>query len=111
MAKAIVKYINGTEKTGDILSLNINQSIFHLSIRDDQGRTALQTVDMNAVKAVYFPKYPEGGRSVVRTETIDQSTFAGPYAVKLVVEFNDGELIHGTAHKYNPDERGFFWSP
>jgi hypothetical protein len=69
---------------------------------------------MNSVKAIFYLKKEEAdsaSRAIVHTETINQSVYASTYGHMLHVEFNDGETIHGTAHKYNPNDKGFFVVP
>lgn len=50
-------------------------------------------------------------KSNLRTETIDQSIYAGTVAFKLMVEFKDGDVLHGTILKYTPDDKVFFLIP
>ena len=33
---------------------------------------------------------------------------SGGYGLKLVVEFNDGEVINGSSQRYSPNDRGVF---
>lgn len=110
MPKVIIKFINGVEKTGNVLALNVNLPSFPLSVIDDKGRSTCQTVNMNSVKAVYFLK-AEGPELRVRTETIDQSVYSGGFGFKLIVEFNDGEVINGSSQRYSPNDKGFFLVP
>ena len=110
MPKVIIKFLNGTERTGNVLALNVNLPTFPLNVMDDKGSAAIQKVNMNSVKAIYFPKVGEPGLQV-RTETIDQSSYPGGYGFKLVVEFNDGEVINGSTQKYSPNDKGFFLVP
>lgn len=111
MAKVIVKYLDGKEKTGNVLAFNINQPAFHLQVEDKDGQTVTSTERMNSVKVVLFLKKEEPGGSNLRTETIDQSVFAGALAMRLIVEFTDGTIVHGSTNKYNPNDKGFFIVP
>jgi hypothetical protein len=111
MAKIIVKLLNGEEKSGSVLSLNVNLPSLYLQVEDDAGKPQVLTIYMNSIKAIFFPKSEEKGGLPIRTETIDQSLFAGPAAFKVVVEFNDGEVLNGTTLKYNPNDKGFFLLP
>lgn len=110
MPKVIIKFLNGTERSGTVLAFNINLPAFHLNVLDDKGSTVSQTVNMNSVKAIYFPKDGEPGIQV-RTETLAQSVYSGGFGFKLVVEFNDGEVINGSSQKYGPNDKGFFLVP
>jgi hypothetical protein len=110
MPKVIIKFLNGTVRSGNVLALNVNMPTFPLNVMDDKGNPAILKVNLNSVKAIYFPKAVEPGLQV-RTETIDQSSYSGGYGFKLVVELNDGEIINGSTHKYSPNDRGFFLVP
>ena len=110
MPKVIIKFLNGTERMGSVLALNVNLPTFPLNVMDDKGRPAILKVNMNSVKAIYFPK--EGGPGIrVRTETLDHSVYSGGFGFRLVVEFNDGEVINGSSQKYSPNDKGFFLVP
>ncbi len=110
MAKVIVQFINGEKKAGNVLTINFNNPTFFLHSENAQGKTETQTVNMDAVRQILFPK-PEAGGSFIRTETIEQSVVAGASAFQLLVEFNDGEVINGTTLKYNPNDKGFYLLP
>lgn len=110
MPKTIVKFLNGTERTGSVLAFNVNLPTFHLNVMDDKGMTTSEPVNMNSVKAIYFPKVEAPGLQV-RTETLDHSVYTGGLGFKLVVEFNDGEVINGSSQKYSPNDKGFFLVP
>lgn len=111
MAKVIVKFLTGEEKIGNVTSLNINQPTFNLHVVKEGGKSEIHTVSLDSVKTIHFLKKEEPGESPIRKETIDQSIYAGTVSIKLMVEFEDGELINGTTHKYNPNDRGFFLIP
>lgn len=110
MPKVIIKFLNGTERSGSVLAFNVNLPAFHLNVMDDKGRTTSEPVNMNSVKAIYFPKV-EGPELQVRTETLEHSVYTGGLGFKLVVEFNDGEVINGSSQKYSPNDKGFFLVP
>ncbi len=110
MPKVIIKFLNGTEMSGSVLAFNINLPTFPLNVMDDKGRPTSEPVNMNSVKAIYFPKVEAPGLQV-RTETLDHSVYTGGLGFKLVVEFNDGEVINGSSQKYSPNDKGFFLVP
>jgi len=110
MPKVIIKFINGAERTGNVLAFNVNLPTFPLNVMDDKGNPSILKVNMNSVKAIYFPKAGEPGIQV-RTETLDQSVYSGGFGFKLVVEFNDGEVINGSSQRYSPNDKGFFLVP
>ncbi len=111
MPKVLVKLQDGKEITGDLLSFNPNVPIFHIHREIDKGKGGSVPVNMHSVKAVYFLKKEAEGDSIVRTETIEQSVVAGAHGFRLYVEFNDGEMMHGSTHKYNPNDKGFYLVP
>jgi len=68
-----------------------------LIVHHDDGQ--LGEVPFSQLKAVFFPQTnPDGPKS----STANASTIS--------VEFNDGEVIRGTAN-YNPERNGFFLYP
>jgi mannitol/fructose-specific phosphotransferase system IIA component (Ntr-type) len=111
MPKVIVKLKNGEEITGEILSFNANLPTFHIHFERDKGKPESGTITMGSVKAVFFIKKETADVSVVHMETIEDSVFAGTHGFRLHVEFNDGEMVHGSAHKYDPNDKGFYLVP
>lgn len=111
MNRVIVSFANGEEKTGKVVVFNTQKKTIHLEIENDDGQTGVQMIQMDDVKKIAFLKKDTASTSNIHYETIDQSTFAGPIAFKLNVEFQDGELLIGSAMKYNPEDTGFFFIP
>ena len=62
----------------------------------DDGETA--EVPFAELKAVFFPQSSPD-------EALEPAS-----GMRIAVEFNDGEVIRGTAH-YNPERNGFFLFP
>jgi hypothetical protein len=108
MPKVTVKLQNGEEKTGEVMLFNINQPTFQMQADRGDGTKENLTIRMDTVKTVLFLKKYEGEGTRLHTETIAQSTYAGSMAFRLVVEFQDGEVISGSTLKYNPNDKGFF---
>ncbi len=111
MMKVVVNFADGGEKAGSILFFNQQKTFFHLQSDTGEGQTEAQMVRLDDVKKILFPKKKVPSTSDVHYETIKQSTFAGTFAYKLVVEFHDGELLTGSTIKYNPEDKGFFLIP
>lgn len=113
MAKVLVRLQNGEEIKGDLLSLAFNANLPTFYVHPDTGQEQNENVAvrMDTVKAVFFLKKGEEDDSVIHTETIEQSVFAGAAGFRLHVEFADGEMIHGSSHKYNPNDKGFYLVP
>jgi hypothetical protein len=108
MPKVTAKLQNGEEKTGEVMLFNINQPTFQMQADRGDGTKENLTIRMDTVKTVLFLKKDEGEGTRLHTETIAQSTYAGNMAFRLVVEFQDGEVISGSTLKYNPNDKGFF---
>jgi hypothetical protein len=111
MPKIILKLQNGEEKTGEVMLFNINQPTFQMQTDRGDGTKETLTIRMETVKAVLFLKKDESGGTRLRTETIDNSKYAGTMAFRLVVEFQDGEVISGSTLKYSPNDKSFFLIP
>jgi len=111
MPKVIVKFRDGEEKTGDVMLFNVNQPTFQLKVDKGGGVSEMHNIRIDAVKAIFFLKKEEKHDTLLRTETIDNSTYAGTLAFKLVVEFPDGEIISGSTLKYTPNAAGFILIP
>lgn len=111
MPKVIVQLVGGEEKVGEVLAFNANQPAFHLQEEKEGGRREARAIGMNMVRTIRFLKKEDMTESRLRTETIDQSTFAGTVAFKLMVEFKDGSVLNGTAIRYSPNDKGFFLIP
>ncbi|MBI5101438.1 MAG: hypothetical protein HZB33_06355 [Nitrospirae bacterium] len=111
MVKILVKLQNGEEMEGRLTSFNPRLPVFHLESDGDGGTSRRVAVAMNSVRSVFFLKKESEAGSIVHTEKIDQSVLAGVHGVRLDVEFKDGETCHGTAHKYNPNDTGFYLVP
>ncbi|MBI5640717.1 MAG: hypothetical protein HZA17_09850 [Nitrospirae bacterium] len=111
MAKVLVKLQNGEETRGELLSFNQNAPTFYIHTDKDKGTTNNVMLNTADVKAIFFQKRQNGDCSIVHMETIDQSVLAGLHGFRLDVEFRDGETIHGSAHKYSPNDRGFYLVP
>ncbi len=111
MQKVIIKFQNGEEKSGEIMLFNMNQQVLQFYEYKDGGEKESRMVRMDTVKAILFLKREETYGSHLRTETIEKSVYAGTLAFRIVVEFNDGEIMSGSTLKYNPNDKGFFLVP
>lgn len=111
MASAVVKFVSGEEKEGEIILFNVTKPTFHLQVTRDEGRKEIQLIRTDSVKMILFLKRTENAGTYLRTETIDQSVYAGTTALRLRVSFKDGEVITGSTLKYDPSDKGFFLIP
>lgn len=108
-----VYFADGTSKAGKALFFNVNKQTFPLQVETAAGKLEVLTVRLDNVKKILFLKKDADAlpESPLHRETIDQSTFASSVALKLAVEFKDGELLTGSTVKYNPNDKGFFLMP
>lgn len=106
-----MKFLTGEEKAGDAMMFNLNKPAFHMQVETGEGKTETQSVRLDSVKMILFLKKEALPGSHLRTETIDQSIYAGTLAFRLRVEFRDGEVISGSTLKYDPNDKGFFLIP
>ncbi len=111
MIRAVVSFADGKKKMGNIVSFNIHKTTFYLETESDEGKPDVETIKLDDVKKIAFRKKDKPARSTIHHEKIEQSTYAGPVAFKLTIEFNDGELLIGSAVKYSPEDKGFFIIP
>jgi len=111
MSRVVVQFADGQEMTGSLVIFNPNRQTFSLEIQNEEGRPVSYVVKLEVVKKILFLKPGAESRSALHRETIDQSSFASTVAVKLAVEFQDGEVLTGTAVKYSPQDKGFFLIP
>ena len=66
-----------------------------LVVQRDEGPAE---VPFSELKAVFFP------------QTAPDGALEPASGMQIAIEFNDGEVIRGTAH-YNPERNGFFLYP
>jgi len=92
--KVVLRFRDG--RTERALLDPIDSSREVLTVRQDDGE--MEEVPFSALKAVFYPR-------VSPEEPLEPAA-----GMQISVEFNDGEIIHGTAH-YNPERNGFFLFP
>jgi hypothetical protein len=111
MNKAVVQFVDGREKKGNIPFFNLAKQTFPFETKSDDGKTdVLLTVHIEEVRKILFLKKDHEPTNVHK-ETISQTQFAGTIAYRLVVEMNDGEILTGSTLKYSPGEKSFFIMP
>lgn len=94
------------------MDFNIKRKVFHLSIGDTEDAQTTKPIMFSDVKIIYFLKAEEkSGHYELVEEGIEKSESVAPIAYKLIVEFKDGDFLHGSAHKYSADEEGFYIVP
>ena len=92
--KVVLRFRDGRTDRATLDPIDPEREV--LTVRHDDG--AATEVPFSELKAVFFPRLaPEE----------DPEPASG---MQISVEFNDGEVIHGTA-QYNPERNGFFLFP
>jgi hypothetical protein len=92
--KVVLRYRDGRTERAALEPIDPTREV--LIVRHDDGTSG--EVPFSDLKAVFYPR-------TAPDEALDPAT-----GMQISVEFNDGEVIHGTAH-YNPERNGFFLFP
>lgn len=90
--RVVLRYRDGRTERAALDPIDPTREV--LIVRRDEGGT--EEVPFSALKAVFFPR-----------ASGEEEPASG---MQIAVEFNDGEVIRGTAH-YNPERNGFFLFP
>ncbi len=107
-----VVFLDGNKAEGRVMNFNMKRKTFHLLIGDTEEAQTTKPIMFSDVRMIYFLKGEDNsGHYKLIEEGIEKSESAAPIAYKLIVEFKDGEFLHGSAHKYSPDEEGFYIVP
>jgi hypothetical protein len=92
--KVVLRYRDGRTERATLDPIDPAREL--VTVRRDDGQPA--EVQFSELKAVFFPRRgPE--------DSLEPAS-----GMQLAIEFNDGEVIRGTAH-YNPERNGFFLFP
>lgn len=92
--RVVLRYRDGRTERVELDPIDPAREV--LAARGDDGGT--YEVPFADLKAVFFPRIATG-------EALEPAS-----GMRISVEFNDGEVIRGTAH-YNPERNGFFLFP
>lgn len=93
--KVVLRYRDGRTERATLEPIDPAREV--LTVRRDEGGS--DEVPFTDLKAVFFPRTGGDGE--------EPEPAAG---MQIAIEFNDGEVIRGTAH-YNPERNGFFLYP
>jgi hypothetical protein len=107
----IIKCTSGEARHGQLLAFNVNNPIVYLQLSDADGKTVSSSVLLSLVQQIIYLKKESGDDSPVRQEKIGHTILASATSFRLNVEFQDGSLLTGTAHRYNPGDKGFYIIP
>ena len=107
--RLVVRYLDGRTIYGVSFALNPKDTGFHLDETDAKGVTAGKSIqiEFSDLKAVFYVKSFDG-----KYDKTEQFREWAPEGSEIVLEFTDGEAIHGsTQHPYNPHDVRFYLVP
>ncbi|HYO79293.1 MAG TPA: hypothetical protein VE010_22705 [Thermoanaerobaculia bacterium] len=90
----VLRYRDGRTERASLDPIDASREV--LVVRRDGG--AIDEVPFADLKAVFFPR------------TVSEDMLEPAAGMPIAVEFNDREVIRGTA-QYNPERNGFFLFP
>jgi len=90
--KAVLRFRDGRTERATLEPIDASREV--VVVQRDDGPAE---IPFSELKAVFFPQ--------VSPDALEPAT-----GMQIAVEFNDGEVIRGTA-QYNPERNGFFLFP
>jgi hypothetical protein len=106
-SSVVARFMDGRVLKGTTHDFGPQKPIFHLSIWGEPNAKSI-AVPIGALKALFFVKTFEGDPKRVDDNSL--STTAGQ-GRKIMVTFNDGEVMCGVTAGYSKDKPGFFIVP
>lgn len=103
--KVVAHFINGILLKGQTWDFAPSRNTFHLTLPSGARQIP---VSFKNLKAVFFVHDFSGDRNYVSKWNLDCETSQGK---KLMITFNDDEVLMGTTQGYHPDDTGFFLYP
>ena len=101
--KVVARFKDGKLIKGTARSFISDKKGFKLELINGE----IKDIDIEKLKALFYVKTFEGNKNYLKIYT-DVIPEAGR---RLIVEFNDGEIIVGYSRDYSPDVQGFFLIP
>lgn len=92
--KVVLRFRDGRTERATLEPIDPTREV--LTVRHDDGSGS--EVPFSDLKAVFYPR------------TAPDEELEPADGMQIAVEFNDGEVIRGSAH-YNPERNGFFLFP
>ena len=92
--KVVLRFRDGRTERATLEPIDPTREM--LTVRQDDGTET--EIQFSELKAVFFPRVQAG-------DALEPAS-----GLQIAIEFNDGEVIRGTAH-YNPERNGFFLFP
>jgi hypothetical protein len=103
--RVVAHFTNGTVLKGQTWDFAPSRPTFHLTLTAGGRQIPVSLTDL---KAVFFVKDFEGDSNYVHKWNLDCDVVPGK---KLMVTFEDGEVLFGTTQGYHPEDTGFFLYP
>ena len=103
----VARFMDGRVLKGMTRDFEPQKAIFHLAIWGEPNASAI-AVPVGALKGLFFVKSYEGDAK--RVDNNDLANIHGP-GRRIMVTFNDGEVICGVTPGYSEDRPGFFLIP
>jgi hypothetical protein len=107
LGMVVLRFRDGRLLKGTTQDFFPDRAEIHLHEDGDESRPPVK-VALSGLKAVFFVRTFEGDRT---HETNDELATARGQGRKVVVHFEDGEILRGFTVGYNPSKRGFFVIP
>lgn len=109
MNKVVARFTGGNMIKGTTNDFFSGKDVFHVNVLNapaDEKPFEIHTKDL---KALFFVKDFRGNPHYVNRNEFDQKK--PTIGLKIMVEFNDGEVLVGTSTEYQPGRSGFFIIP
>jgi len=106
-SSVVARFMDGRVLKGTTHDFAPQKAIFHLSIWGEPNAKAI-AVPIGALKALFFVKTYQGDPKRVDDNDLSRAMGQGR---KIMVTFNDGEVICGQTAGYSKDKPGFFVIP
>ena len=103
LGKVVARFKDGSLIKGNTKDFSLSNNEFHLELINGE----IKKIDTEKLKALFCVKTFEGNKNHVERYT-DVIPKGGR---KIIVEFNDGEIIIGYTQIYTPELQGFFLIP
>jgi hypothetical protein len=104
--KLVVRYLDGRKIKGYTNDFFPNKSVFHVG--KGPGDVGVE-VRVDQLKAIFFVKDFEGNPDYNEHRAFKEGQ--SQHGRKVMMTFNDGEMLSGTVFGYDPNRPGFFLIP
>jgi hypothetical protein len=102
--RIVIRYANGKIWKGTTANFSPNKDIFHMTEMDNGE---YHEIDINDLKAVFFVKTFDGDSNYHERIDIERVGLGK----KIMVHFNDNEIMVGYTQGYSPNRAGFILFP